>query len=61
MCFTLAATAGNSARDIKPSQQRVEGDRKFSTKPWNVARLFAEINARAQQTRVQRASCQGRR
>jgi valyl-tRNA synthetase len=40
--FTLAAMAAQG-RDIKLSQQRVEGYRNFATKLWNAAR-FAEIN-----------------
>jgi valyl-tRNA synthetase len=40
--FTLAAMAAQG-RDIKLSEQRVEGYRNFATKLWNAAR-FAEIN-----------------
>ncbi|HEX8827159.1 MAG TPA: class I tRNA ligase family protein, partial [Xanthobacteraceae bacterium] len=40
--FTLAAMAVQG-RDIKLSEQRVEGYRNFATKLWNAAR-FAEIN-----------------
>jgi valyl-tRNA synthetase len=40
--FTLAAMAAQG-RDIKLSQQRVEGYRNFATKLWNAAR-FAEMN-----------------
>ena len=40
--FTLAAMAAQG-RDIKLSQQRVEGYRNFGTKLWNAAR-FAEMN-----------------
>jgi valyl-tRNA synthetase len=40
--FTLAAMAAHG-RDIRPSAQRVEGYRNFTTKLWNAAR-FAEIN-----------------
>ena len=40
--FTLAAMAAQG-RDIKLSDQRVEGYRNFATKFWNAAR-FAEIN-----------------
>jgi valyl-tRNA synthetase len=40
--FTLAAMAAQG-RDIRPSAQRVEGNRNFATKLWNAAR-FAEIN-----------------
>ncbi len=40
--FTLAAMAAQG-RDIKLSEQRVEGYRNFATKIWNAAR-FAEIN-----------------
>jgi valyl-tRNA synthetase len=41
--FTLAAMAAQG-RDIKLSEQRVEGYRNFATKLWNAAR-FAEINS----------------
>jgi len=41
--FTLAAMAAQG-RDIKLSEQRVEGYRNFATKLWNAAR-FAEMNA----------------
>jgi len=40
--FTLAAMAAQG-RDIKLSEQRVEGYRNFATKLWNAAR-FAEMN-----------------
>jgi valyl-tRNA synthetase len=40
--FTLAAQAGQG-RDIKMSEQRVEGYRNFATKLWNAAR-FCEMN-----------------
>jgi len=40
--FTLAAMAAQG-RDIKLSEQRVEGYRNFATKLWNAAR-FAEVN-----------------
>jgi valyl-tRNA synthetase len=40
--FTLAAVAAQG-RDIKLSEQRVEGYRNFATKLWNAAR-FAEVN-----------------
>jgi valyl-tRNA synthetase len=40
--FTLSAMAAQG-RDIKLSEQRVEGYRNFATKLWNAAR-FAEIN-----------------
>jgi valyl-tRNA synthetase len=40
--FTLAAMAAQG-RDIRVSQQRIEGYRNFATKLWNAAR-FAEMN-----------------
>jgi valyl-tRNA synthetase len=40
--FTLVAQAGQG-RDIKMSEQRVEGYRNFATKLWNAAR-FCEMN-----------------
>lgn len=40
--FTLVAQAGQN-RDIKMSEQRVEGYRNFATKLWNAAR-FCEMN-----------------
>ena len=40
--FTLAAMAAQG-RDVKLSEQRVEGYRNFATKLWNAAR-FAELN-----------------
>ena len=40
--FTLAAMAAQG-RDIKLSEQRIEGYRNFGTKLWNAAR-FAQMN-----------------
>ena len=55
--FTLAAMAAQG-RDIKLSEQRVEGYRNFATKLWNAAR-FAEINGCAHDPEFERASRQG--
>ena len=40
--FTLASQAAQG-RDVKLSEQRIEGNRNFATKLWNAAR-FAEMN-----------------
>jgi valyl-tRNA synthetase len=47
--FTLAAMAAQG-RDIRVSQQRIEGYRNFATKLWNAAR-FAEMNECVRQKR----------
>ena len=54
--FTLASLAA-PGRDIKLSEQRVEGSRNFVTKLWNAAR-FCEINGCVLEAGYDPAACQ---
>jgi len=53
--FTLTAMSGQ-ARDIKLSEQRIEGYRNFGTKLWNAAR-FAQMNGCARAEGFDPAAC----